>query len=155
MTSARDERPPPDVLAAVGEACTVVSNWIDDHAWEPRGTTHVDYDAPAVVLYATEPLPDDARAEIDARLPSGVALVEVRCAYTERQMGAEARRLLQANIDGPFALSMAGSASDGNGVQVWPRDPVGDEAALREHLAATMPLTVREAVGPVYPTGSG
>ena len=147
-------RPPPAVLAAVADASTLVSNWITDHSWAPYGMARVEYDPPAYVLYATESLPDVARAEIVARLPAGVALVEVRCAYNEEQLAAEAKRLLAANRDGPFALSMAGSAPDGNGVQVWPRDPV-DEAALRDHLGAVLPLTVREATGPVYPAESG
>jgi len=112
----------------------------------------VEYDEPAVIVYATEPLPPDARAELQTKI-APARLVEIHSAYDAGQLMAATRRLMEtAPKEGPYAVTMAGPDHDGNGIQVFPCYPITDEAEFRRHLTCDLPITIRPATGPLHPT---
>jgi len=121
--------------------------------WLPVAFWRVEYGEPSVIVYATEPLPTDTRADLQAKI-APARLVETRSAYNAGQLMAAARRLMEtAPKDGPYAVTMAGPDHEGNGVQVFPCYPITDEAAFRRHLTCDLPITIRPAIGPAQPAG--
>jgi hypothetical protein len=148
------ERPSDEALEVVSRASSVVSSWISRNEWLPVAFCRVEYDEPSVIVYATEPLPADARTELEAKI-APARLIEIRSAYNSGQLRAATRRLMEtAPKDGPYAVTMAGPDHEGNGIQVSPCYPITDEAEFRRHLTCDLPLTIRPAIGPVYPAAS-
>lgn len=148
------QRPSAEALAVVSRASSIVSSWISLNQWLPVAFGRVEYDEPSVIVYATQPLPADARDELLARI-APARLIEIRSAYDAGQLVAAARRLMEtAPKDGPYAVTMAGPDHEGNGIQVFPCFPITDEAEFRRHLTCDLPITIRPAIGPAYPTAT-